>query len=84
MIVRGRNVVRRKQKRTIVIKYSTAQDLTTVSNRVGITAHSHFILKERVYVCEGGGNADRMRFYRMRFIWDLTDNVGRAISSSDF
>ena len=24
-----------------------------------------------------------MRFYRTRFIWDLTDNVGRAISSSD-
>ena len=32
---------------------------------------------------KGGGNADRMRFYRTRFIWDLTDNVGRAISSSD-
>ena len=29
------------------------------------------------------GNAHRMRFYRTRFVRDLTDNVGRAISSSD-
>ena len=28
---------------------------------------------------KGGGNADRIRFNRMRFIWDLTDNDGRAV-----
>ena len=32
---------------------------------------------------KGGSNAHRLRFSRTRFIWDLTDNVGRAISSSD-
>ena len=47
-------------------------------NLTGRPIKSH--AKKRCNRPKARGNAHRMRFYRTRFIWDLTDNVGRAIS----